>query len=61
MFMRPPPVAAGCLRRSAFGATAEAMADAIEEDVDDRRGVEREHLAQQQSAHHGNAQRAPQL
>ena len=37
------------------------MADAIEEDVDDRRGIEREHLAKQQSAHHGNAQRTPQL
>ena len=61
MFMRP---SAGCgwlpcadgLRR-----TAEALADAIEEDVDDRRGVEREHLAEQQSADHGDAQRTAQL
>jgi len=28
---------------------AEAMADSIEEDVDDRRGVESEHLAEQQA------------
>ena len=33
----------------------------VEEDVDDRRGVEREHLAEQQSAHHGDAQRPAKL
>ena len=60
MFMCPPPARlAAILNR--LGARLNAMADAIEEDVDDRRGVERKHLAQQQSAHHGNAQRAPQL
>ena len=37
------------------------MTDAIEEDVDDRRGVEREYLAQKKSANHGNAQRTTEL
>src|SRR5258706_11609367 len=34
---------------------------AIEGQVDDRRGVEREELAHQQAAHDGDAQRRPQL
>src|ERR1035437_9894428 len=40
---------------------AEAMADAIEENVDDGRGVEREHLAKKKSSNHGDAQRTTQL
>ena len=37
------------------------LAEPVEEDVDDRRGVEGEDLAQQQSADHGDAQRTAQL
>jgi hypothetical protein len=43
------------------GLTREALADAIEEDVDDRGGIEREDLAEKQSAHHGDSQGAPKF
>src|SRR5690242_16738107 len=35
--------------------------DAVKEDIDDGRGVESEYLAEQKTAHHGDAQRAAQL
>ena len=44
-----------------FGFAGKAVRQIIEEDVDDGRGVERECLAQQQSTHHGDAQRPAQL
>src|SRR5271165_893069 len=39
----------------------ESLRQPIEPQVDDRGGVEREHLAHQQAAHDGDAQRMPQL
>ena len=42
-------------------ASGDAPAQLVEEDVDDRRGIERENLADQQSADHGDAQRTAQL
>ena len=39
----------------------EALRNPVKENVDDGRGVEREHLAQQQAAHHRDAQRPAQF
>ena len=59
MFMRPPPVAPRRRSPIALLRAREAMSDAIEEDVDHRRGVEREDLAQQEAAHHRDSKRPP--
>ena len=59
------PVAARrpAVRRAVAGepAAREALRQVVKEDVDDRRGVEREHLAQQQAADHADAQRPAKL
>ena len=39
----------------------EALREAVKENVDDRRGVEREDLADEQAADHGDAERAAQF
>ncbi len=41
--------------------SGEALRQVVEEDVDDRRGVQRQHLAQQQPTDHRDSQRPPQL
>ena len=62
MLMRSPCrmrlVACASLGRDAAG---DALAKPVEEDVDDRRGVEGEELAEQQPADHGDAQRPAQF
>src|SRR5271155_1342994 len=50
------------LRRSVAGARrGNFLGQVIEEDVNHRRGIEREDLAEQQATHHGNAQRLAQF
>src|SRR5271170_5581791 len=49
---------------SRLGLVARALesgADIVEEDVNDRGGVKREHLAEQEAADHGDAQRTAEL
>src|SRR5579872_2687912 len=41
--------------------TGKSLPQAVKEDVNDRRGVESERLAQDESANHGNTQRAANL
>ena len=57
MALAPGPVPG---RASRLG-LAESLREPVKKDVNDRRGVEREHLAEQQSADHGDAQRTAQL
>ena len=51
-----PPAAAGP-GSLMLGRAQKSLRQMIEEDVNDRRCVKREHLAEQQSADHGDAQR----
>ena len=46
---------------SFLGRFREAVREVVEEDVDDGRGVEGEHLAQQKAANHGDAERPAKL
>ena len=48
-------------RMVAVPSAEKRCAELVEEDVDDRRGVERQHLAEQQAADHGDAERPAQL
>ena len=57
----PEGCTASFSRGAAAGFTRETLGKVVEEDVDDRRGVQREHLAEEQAAHHRDAQRPAQL
>ena len=59
MFMRPQ--LPGLDRRRRRGLARKAGGNPVKENVDDRRGVEREHLADEQSADHRDAQWTAQL
>src|SRR4029077_8479153 len=47
--------------RFVFSFAREPLRETIEENVDDGRGVEREHLAQQEATDHGYAKRAAEF
>jgi len=56
-----PEIVRHCSRGGPHRRAAEARADAVHGEIDDRRRVERQELAQQQPADDGDAERKAQL
>src|SRR5580698_10738202 len=52
-------IGAGLFRSLYYGPAHQFLPETIEEDVDNRSGVEREDLAEKQPADHGDAKRPP--